>query len=461
MPPDRKSASEGYSEAAVSRLISGAYILTVDDYSAIRRIIINTLRVKEAYVDEAANGAVALDKMRLAVENNAPYDLVFLDIEMPVMDGVTLLRHMRADKDLRDTPAIVFSSHSESDDLAECAKLGISDYIIKPATKHRIYEAAFRSLKDRPRDTAANRPPRAESGASQEQAEKEYAKILFKKLESIENLPALPMVLERIRALTGDLNANSERIANIMKDEPALMTNVLKVANSALYGTRERIDSLQTAITRLGLNAVHNLATSMAVIAVISKGASEGFNHKEFCKHSISTGIAMGVLYSMCKAKVNGRFSNEALHLTGLLHDIGKMIINQFFHDEFTKAGALSVQHSVPLFLAEQKMLGVHHADVGAWLARKWNLSDPFVQTIRYHHDPMLAGPEHAELVTLCHCANYVCNLDKIGDAGDTLTPFFDQRAFDRIGLVADQIPEIVARVRAEAKNSEILVSLL
>lgn len=456
------SESENTEYQLVDDFISGAYILAVDDFSVIRRIVTNTLRAKEAYVDEAANGQIALDKMRLAFDNKTPYDLIFLDIEMPVMDGITFLKKLRPDNDLGSTAVIVLTSHSDSEEINECVSLGIVDYIIKPVNKERLYNAVAKAMKRRRKDPLfKGKEPAPLPGGTSAGPVKEYSKLIFRKLETIDQLPSLPAVLDKVKNLTADPNSNSEQIARIMEDDPSMMANVLKVANSALYGARERIESLQAAITRLGLNAVRNIATSMGVLSIFTKAGAQGFNHKEFSRHSICTGIAMCVIYDHCRASFSTTFSRDFLHLTGLLHDIGKIIIVQFFHDEYVDSISLGKQHSLPLFLAEQKALGVDHAEVGAWLGTKWNLAESQIQSIRFHHDPLLSTPGLEELVMLCHAANYLCNLEKIGDAGDNMTPFFDQRALDRIGLKVSDLPAVAERVITESKHSEVLISLL
>ncbi|MFH0880413.1 MAG: response regulator [Lentisphaerota bacterium] len=444
-------------------LIGGAYVLAVDDFSSIRRIIVNTLRSRNAFVDEASNGAYALDKMRMALENDAPYDMVYVDIEMPIMDGIQFLQQVRGDPKLKETPVIVISSHSDSQEIRDCISLGITDYIIKPVTKERLHQSATKAISIRRNQglLAHARDPQASAEDAEKQAAKEYSRQIFKRLESIEKLPVLPVVLDRIKQLASDPNSNNERIADIMKDEPSLMANVFKLANSAMYGSRDPIDSLQAAITRLGLNAVNNLATSMAVVSVLSQNDSTGFNHKEFCRHSISTGIAMCVLYELCRQKMSTTYTKDLLHLAGLLHDIGKIIIIQFFQKEYLEALEYTKTQAVPLFVAEQKALGVDHSDVGMWLGKKWNLSSLQLSTIRYHHAPFQQEAEHQDLVLLCHCANYICNLQKIGDGGDTMTPLFDQRAFDKLGISVNDIPAIIQRVNAESKNSEILMSFV
>jgi putative nucleotidyltransferase with HDIG domain len=434
----------------------GAYILTVDDFSIIRRVIINILRKSEADVDEAANGEIALSKLQLAVENNVPYDMVFLDIEMPVMDGITLIRKMREDGRFKDLPIVVMTSHNEMEEIKTCLELGVTDYIVKPASRERVLSAVTKALEGK--DLSQRVASATEISASGAVAEKpEYKRIIFRKLETIENLPALPGVIERIRELALDPKSDNETIARIMADEPSMMANVLKLANSAMYGARERISSLQAAITRLGLQAVYNLATSIGVIKMLEDFNAKGFDHKAFCEHSISTGITMCVIADICKPHLKHTHSPDVLHLSGVLHDVGRLITLQFFEKEVQEAIALCEKHSLPLFLAEQRTIGVDHAAVGAWLAQKWNMDEVQRNVIAYHHDPLLGPAAHAEAIYICHAANYLCNQQKLGSAGDIVAPFFDQRVFDALGLTIDVIPQVINRVRHEAAHSEVL----
>lgn len=447
--PLRSKANELEAE-----LIAGAYVLAVDDFSIIRRIVVNTLRAREADVDEAPNGEVALNKLRLAAENHVPYDLVFADIEMPVMDGITMLKKLREDPLIKDTPVIVLTSHNEKEEITACLGLGVIDYIVKPVTRDRMISAVSRALTEHPISNHSREDGNRHAGAVETP---EFSRIIFRKLETIQNLPALPAVLEQIKSLTNDPRSNSEEISKIMMEEPSMMANVLRMANSVMFGGRERIDSLQSAITRLGLNAVSNLATSLGVLQMMEAFESDGFNHKDFCEHSICTGITMHVIQDMCKDKIERKQPADFLQLAGLLHDIGKLIILQFFGKELAEAIEMGRQHSLPMFLAEQKSIGIDHAAVGAWLGRKWNMDEKQLAVIEFHHDPLLAPEEYREAVNLCHAANYLINQQKIGNAGDINSPFQDQRVFDALGLDIEKIPEVMKRVRELASRSEVL----
>lgn len=444
-----------HSDPSATKFISGLYVLAVDDFSKTRRVIIDTLRSSSADVDEATNGVDGLDKLHLAAENNVPYDLVFIDIEMPVMDGVTMLRHLREDPLIAETAVIMLTSHSRMEDIQACLKMGVADYIVKPVTRDRMIQAVMQLQGER--NLGSQETWEADTrhvGAVERQ---DYSRVIFRRLETIENLPALPAVLEKIKALTNDIRANSESISAIMKEEPSMMANVLRMANSVMFGGRERIDSLQSAITRLGLNAVSNLAASLGVLRIIESLEAEGFEHKAFCEHSICTGIAMHVIHEMCSDKLDDQYSADFLQLAGLLHDVGKLIVIQFFSKELAEAIDVGRKHSLPLFLAEQRVIGVDHTVVGGWLGRKWNLDTKQLAVIEFHHDPLLALEEYREPAFLCHAANYIVNQQQMGSAGDVNVPLPDQRVFKALGLNIERIPKVTKRVRELAARSEIL----
>jgi len=147
---------------------------------------------------------------------------------------------------------------------------------------------------------------------------------IFQKLESIRDLPTLPMIIEKLGAAIRDPNTNAEGIAGIIEDDPAMMAKILKVVNSVLYGAREPINSLQLAVARMGLNAINNIAMSTSVFTTYKKDEQSDFDRVEFWRHCICTGIAAEVIYRRCRENLSQNYSKDLIHLSGLLHDIGK-----------------------------------------------------------------------------------------------------------------------------------------
>ncbi|NCC53023.1 MAG: HDOD domain-containing protein [Spartobacteria bacterium] len=287
------------------------------------------------------------------------------------------------------------------------------------------------------------------------------AEQIFKKLDQIRDLPTLPAVITKLGSAIRDPNVDAARIAKIIEDDPAMMARILKVVNSVLYKAAEPINSLQMAVARMGLTAVHNIAMSTSVFSTFGKREGVAFSPEEFWQHSISTGIATGVLYERTKEALGRRLGTDVLHLSGLLHDIGKIILAQYYHEEFMLAIETAKEKEITLLEAESEVIGIDHAEIGAWLGLKWNLSSEFLQTVRWHHDPESADIEHQGLVMLCHTANYICNLEKIGYSGDAAAPSYHQKVWIKLGLTVKDISQIVDDVLEESKESEIWMSFI
>lgn len=285
--------------------------------------------------------------------------------------------------------------------------------------------------------------------------------FLFGKLSNISDLPTLPAVMNRLAAAVSDPEADADRIAGIIRDDPSMMARILKVVNSAAYGASSQIISLQQAVSRLGLRGVQNIALSTSVFQTFAGKGSTSFDREEFWKHSVCVGIGANVLYERTRENLSQRHTRDLLHLAGLLHDIGKIVFEQFFHDDFVKALEIAARDAVPLFQAERSVFGADHCEVGAWLAAKWNLNEEITEAIRWHHEPENAAERHVELVRLCHTANYINCLEKIGDGGDNHAPVFMIGVWKRMGLKVRDIQDIVKAVIEGSEHSETLLAFM
>ncbi len=280
-------------------------------------------------------------------------------------------------------------------------------------------------------------------------------------LNKIQNLPTLPAVLQRVQAAVRDPNSDARTIARLIEDDPAIMARILKVVNSSLYAGGIEIGSVQQAVARMGLTATSNIALSTSVFSAFKGNTNDNFDLKEFWRHSICVGIAACVVYEYAAPNMKKRHSKDSLRLIGLLHDIGKLILDQYYQDEFNQALELARSSSMHLYRAECEVLGADHAILGGWLCGKWNLADNLVMSILWHHDPDSAPDDHWEACALCHVANYICNREKIGNGGDNAAPDFVQSVWKRLGLSVADISLVVDRIHEEAGQSDILLSLV
>ncbi|MCF8025411.1 MAG: HDOD domain-containing protein [Desulfobacteraceae bacterium] len=281
---------------------------------------------------------------------------------------------------------------------------------------------------------------------------------VIKRLESVQKLPTLPAVIENLRIALQDPEVDVEDIAVIIEDDPAIMARIVKVVNSALYLGVSETTSLRTAIVRLGFGAVSNIAMSAAVFSTFAPSLKAGFNRAEFWRHCICTGIASEIVYQNSGSFPGLRITLDALHLYGLLHDIGKIIFEQYFHEGFMAALELSGRDEVPLAEAELRVMGVDHAQVGAWLARKWNLSGEVIEVIRWHHNPGNAGSEHRDLVRLCYLADMVVNAAQLGDGGN-VSPAYAETICGEFDFGHDSLVRIIGLIETRAAQSPLFMA--
>ena len=234
--------------------------------------------------------------------------------------------------------------------------------------------------------------------------------------EKVIGLPSLPTVVTRLINLVGDPATSARDISQLISTDQALTVKILKVANSAFFGFPRKIATVQLAIVVLGFETVKNLGLSVAVLKRFHAGKAHPlFDRQQFWEHSIGCGVAARML----ARKRNRKLEGEAF-VAGVLHDIGKLILIEYFPDEFGESLELARDELLTISEAEIKIIGVTHAEIGGWLAEKWNLPESLVQAITHHHKPMNAE-EPGEILMITHAANARTRHNHVGQAGDSL----------------------------------------
>jgi HD-like signal output (HDOD) protein/signal transduction histidine kinase len=226
-------------------------------------------------------------------------------------------------------------------------------------------------------------------------------KNIFQKLKRSKNLPSLPQVLVKLIEACNSDKTTLEELAQITAKDTSLASKVLRLVNSAYMGLREPVTSLEKAVLYLGADTIKNMAISASVLQVFSQSQSgDQFNLNQFWWHSllsalISRRIAMRTDYN----------HPEEAFLSGLIHDIAKLIFWIHFPKEYGQLLSKSGVDSEQLIAGEVR-LGASHAEVGAWLTRKWNLDPLMADAVRYHHEPVEEIVHAFPLVKIVYVAN-------------------------------------------------------
>ena len=204
-----------------------------------------------------------------------------------------------------------------------------------------------------------------------------------RKLNSITNLPVVPTYLGRILKALDNTELRAKKLAEFIEKDQALTTKILRVANSPWYGQSGKIATVDLAIIIMGLNSIKEIVIGMLVDKFFSRTPSYLFDVKSFWDYSLFCGSTSRLL----ARKLNYKKSGEAF-VAGLMHDIGILILIQYFAYEFKEIKLLVESKKFNMVKAEELVLGTNHSEIGAWMAEKWNLPEHLVNCIKYHHIP-------------------------------------------------------------------------
>lgn len=205
---------------------------------------------------------------------------------------------------------------------------------------------------------------------------------IFQQIDRIRELPTLPALVLKVNQMLQDLNTTADQLSRIIETDQAMTAKILKLVNSSFYGFNSTIGSISTAVTILGFNTVQHAVVSLSVMKSFALLKNlKRLNIHDFWHHSLAVAII---------SKHLADHSNKTLSLDcftgGLLHDIGKLILAEYFPEHFEKIWLKAVESACSFVDAEKMADTVNHAEIGAYLAEKWLLPQPLVDTIRLHH---------------------------------------------------------------------------
>jgi putative nucleotidyltransferase with HDIG domain len=226
---------------------------------------------------------------------------------------------------------------------------------------------------------------------------------IFKKLDKIDELLTLPAIAMEVNRLLQDLNTSTQQLSDAIQKDQAIVSKILRLVNSAFFGFQSRINSIPHALMVLGFNTVRNAIVSISVIDILStKNAPSDFDIREFWRHSIATAVTSRRLAE------NARLCPpDDCFIGGLLHDIGKVILAQFFSDIFLEIIKLEQDSGLSFSEAEKECIPIGHDQIGGYLAKQWNMTPDLVDAIRYHHSSVTRVYNLEFLITV-HTANYI-----------------------------------------------------
>ncbi|MBN1103070.1 MAG: HDOD domain-containing protein [Deltaproteobacteria bacterium] len=267
----------------------------------------------------------------------------------------------------------------------------------------------------------------------------------------ISRMPSLSTTVTKVLEVCNRPDTSPNDLNRVISLDPVLTGRVLKLINSAYYALPNQITSLTRAIIMLGLNTVKNLALSTAILQSVG-------GEDEFWTHSITVGVTAKSLSVLKGVPVAQR---EEYFVAGLLHDLGKIPLNNRFPEEYTEAREMVQKQGALLFEAEEGIFGMDHCAVGGMIAEKWELSGVLNDTLVRHHRPETALEENRPLVFVVALANTYTGLMERGDAqtaafGSPQLSFF----LRKVGVSDEVVHGLRDTVQGEIERAKVFLQV-
>ena len=245
-------------------------------------------------------------------------------------------------------------------------------------------------------------------------------------LESVVSLPGLPGIIARALSMLDNPDSSLHDVGELLSTDPGTAARVLRMANSAAYGLRHQVTSVEHAVPMLGASAVRNVCIGATALEHLKRGATA------FVRHSVSSGVLMEIL-TRTSTKVES--SPDEAFIYGVLHKLGMLIFLEHMPKECELSRSVARDRSIPLYRAEREVIGADYAEMGSRLAKHWELPDGIVGAIAGQHEvARCEDPRYQPVAALLQVANVICMAAGLhSDPEDTST--IEPEAWEQTGL--------------------------
>jgi putative nucleotidyltransferase with HDIG domain len=248
-------------------------------------------------------------------------------------------------------------------------------------------------------------------------------------IQNLGDLPPLPKVATRVIRISAASDTSSEELQNLVRTDQALSAQVLKIANSAMFGRVREVTTLTQAILTLGFSTARSVVLASSVKNLFTRGPA-GLQERGLWEHALAAALTGSAI-----SKAMGFAITEEVFLAGLMHDIGKSVLALKFPEAYGALLHRQQDQGEDGLALELEAFGFDHAMVGEALLRSWNIAETMEAVVRWHHDPLRAPTEDRRLVALVALGNQVA-ADIQGSPGRTdFLARSTREALDILGL--------------------------
>jgi HD-like signal output (HDOD) protein len=264
----------------------------------------------------------------------------------------------------------------------------------------------------------------------------------------VHDLVSLPEVYVRIKQLVDDPKTSLSDVAEAIAVDPGLTARLLRLANSAFFGLRVKVETVPRAITLLGVRQVHDFVLATWVMQSFAGIPPALVDMRRFWEGSVLCGAAAKSLARRCRVPESDR-----LFVVGLLAQVGRLVLYLRLPDVEEEILAAAEREGRPVAAVEREVLGFDYAAVGAELLASWSLPATLVEPIRHHTLPAM-GRTYPLETAVVHTALRLVDAPPDGPEPTSFVAALDGGAWRRLGLPAAAVTEVHAEAASFTRDA-------
>ena len=263
--------------------------------------------------------------------------------------------------------------------------------------------------------------------------------------DAINKVHSIPQIVFKILRMIRERTCNLQDISDEVRQDQVISAKLLRLFNSAFFSRKIKIESIDRVLVLLGEKQLLQVVLS-AAFEDFFKGNNKGYS---LCKGGLFNHALGTALISEKLANVTQCVPTDIAYTAGLLHDIGKVVLDQHMGKVYPFFYRRTQIDNENLFNAEKNIFGITHDDVGAMLAEKWSLPEPLIDAIKNHHNPENSVENHV-LTNIIYLADLLMSRFLVGQELERLDVDHLKKSLNILGLEADQFPKIIETIPAQ-----------
>jgi putative nucleotidyltransferase with HDIG domain len=258
-------------------------------------------------------------------------------------------------------------------------------------------------------------------------------------MTQVKSFPGMPETSARLLTMLKDPDSSAAQIEDVLKYDPGLTANILKLTNSAYFGIPSKVSSVKQAVVLLGWKRLLQLVMTMCMSTVMKKSVpGYDLSQGELWRHSVAVSVAAELVVKALKIP-----GADEVFTAALLHDVGKLVLGDFVQKDIQQIEAM-VSKGIAFEVAEFIVLGTDHANIGARILEKWSFPENLVNAVNWHHDPDTCE-QHCTFSDIVHVANILGLMIGYGNGGEGFETVPFNSVTERLGFKPAHLESLAA----------------